>query len=185
MRGTDEAEADDGTLAARAAAGDAAAFARLLERHYDRIHRIGWRLLGTAAEADDLAQDVCLGLATRVRGYRGEAAFTTWLYRVVLNAARDRLRGQGRAAALGRAWTEADALARAGAEARAREADWLREALDGLAAPLRETVVLVLDEGLSHAEAGAVLGISGGTVSWRMAEVRKALRARAEEDMTR
>lgn len=172
-------EIEDTALAKAAAAGDRAAFARLVEHHYDRIHRIAWRMLGDPSEAEDLAQDVCAALGAKIRSFRGEAAFTTWLYRLVMNAAKDRMRGRGRQAALGEAWAEADALRRAGDAARAEEASWLREALAALAPELRATAVLVLDEGLDHATAGEALGISGGTVSWRMSEVRKRLKALA------
>ncbi len=184
--GAEGLAAADGALAARAADGDPAALAALVERHYGRILRLGNRLLGDRAEAEDLAQDVSITLGRRIRSFRGDAAFSTWLYRVVVNAARDRMRAAGRRRRLAEAWSEADLLTRAGAEVRDAEAAWLRGALDGLAPPLRETVVLVLDEGLTHAEAARVLGIGEGTVSWRLSEARKVLRAmaRAAEERT-
>ena len=82
----------DERLALSAANGDREAFGELLERHYGRILRLCLRLLGDRAEAEDLAQDVCVGLAKKIRSFRGEARFTTWLYRVVLNAGRDAMR---------------------------------------------------------------------------------------------
>lgn len=177
----------DERLALSAANGDRQAFGELLERHYALILRLGMRVLGNRAEAEDLAQDVCVGLATKIRSFRGEARFTTWLYRVVLNAGRDALRRQATRGAAQRDFVEVDSLRRGGDAARAAEAEWLRTALDGLKEDLRETAILVLDQELTHAEAGAVLGISENTVSWRLHEVRKALRQQAEaaEDMTR
>jgi RNA polymerase sigma-70 factor (ECF subfamily) len=83
-----------------------------------------------------------------------------------------------------RDFAEVDALRRAGDAARAAEAEWLRGALAGLRQDLRETAILVLDQELTHAQAGEVLGISENTVSWRLHEVRKALRIRAGEDLT-
>ena len=77
-----------------------------------------------------------------------------------------------------------DVLRRAGDAARASEAEWLRGALGCLNNDLRETAILVLDQELTHAQAGEVLGISENTVSWRLHELRKALRARAGEDLT-
>ena len=85
-------ERDDATLVRRARGGDRGAFAALVERHYERIHRLGARVLGDGGEAEDLAQDVCAGLAARLGSYRGDSLFSTWLYRVVVNAARDALR---------------------------------------------------------------------------------------------
>ena len=172
----------DRALVRRAAAGDGEAFAALLERHYDRIYRIGARVLGDADEAADLAQDVCVGLPARLASWRGESRFTTWLYRVVVNAARDALRRKAARRCSERSFAELDALLRASAAAGERESSWLRQALGRLSDELRATVFLVLDEGLRHAEAGAVLGVSESTVSWRMHEVRKRLRAMAVDD---
>jgi RNA polymerase sigma-70 factor (ECF subfamily) len=82
----------DEDLARAAADGDGAAFAALLERHYDRLFALAWRLTGQKAEAEDLTQDICLALPAKLGGYRGAAKFTTWLYRVAVNAAHDRRR---------------------------------------------------------------------------------------------
>ena len=171
----------DGALARRAAAGDRDAFAALLERHYDRVYRIGARVLGDVDAAADLAQDVCVGLPAKLASWRGESKFTTWLYRVVVNAAHDVLRRNAVRQRNERSHAEIDALARAGNAARECEAFWLRQALGRLPEELRTTVVLVLEEGLRHAEAGEVLGVSESTVSWRMHEVRKRLRALAAD----
>ena len=76
-------------------------------------------------------------------------------------------------------------MTRAGNEARQRESDWLYRTLDRLSDDLRETTILVLAEELSHAEAGAILGIKESTVSWRMHEVRKKLKALADIDHDR
>jgi len=167
----------DGGLAGRAAAGDRDAFATLLERHYDRIYRVSARVLGDGDDAADLAQDVCVGLAARLPSYRGESRFTTWLYRVVVNAARDRLRRDGARRRNEHAFAEIDSLARAGQAEREDEAVWLRQMLSMLGADLRATVILVIEEGLRHAEAAEVLGVSESTVSWRMHEARNRLRA--------
>ena len=169
-------------LAARAAAGERDALVRLLETHYPRIHRLAWRLTGSRDRAEDVAQDVCIAVARRISGFRSEAAFGTWLAAIVVNAARDAHRREGRHAALARDWAEADGLRREGDSARAAERAWLHAALAALDEALRETAALVLEEGLSHAEAGRALGLREGTVSWRMSEIRRRLRARAQEE---
>src|SRR5262245_61349812 len=79
----------DAALVQAAVAGDRDAFAHLLERHYDRIHALAWRLVGTRADADDVAQDVCCSLVEKIGSFRGEALFTTWLCGIVYNACRD------------------------------------------------------------------------------------------------
>ena len=173
--------ADEG-LALCAANGDREAFGVLLERHYGLVLGVGMRLLGNRAEAEDLAQDVCIGLARKIRSFRGEAKFTTWLYQVVLNAGRDALRRRGTRAQAQSDFAQLDALNRAGEADRAAQAHWLRQALAALKPDLRETAILVLDQGLTHAEAGEVLGVSETTISWRLHEIRKALKAQAARE---
>ena len=171
---------DDETHAQRAGTGDREAFETLLERHYDRVYRIGHRLLGNPTEAEDLAQDICVGLVKKLRSYRGDSRFTTWLYRVTVNAARDVLRRRATSNRLDRSFSDTAALVKAGDEARRSEARWLYDALQALGEDLRETALLVLSEELKHAEAGEILGVKEATVSWRMHEVRKQLKALAE-----
>ncbi|MEM6906423.1 MAG: sigma-70 family RNA polymerase sigma factor, partial [Pseudomonadota bacterium] len=113
-------------------------------------------------------------------GFRGEAAFTTWLYRLVVNAALDRRRKAGRQARLVENFAETDALRRAGDEARLAEVDWLARALQALSPELRATAALVLEEELTQAQTAEVLGIAEGTVAWRMAEIKRKLRALAK-----
>ena len=171
---------DDDMLARRARDGDRDAFATLLERHYERIYRIGLRLLGDTDDAADLAQEVCIGLAQKVKSYRGDSRFTTWLYRVVVNAARDAMRRHAARRRVNESYAEISALVRAGRAAHEAQVGWLYEALAALSDELRETAVLVLQEGLSHAEAGAVLEVKESTISWRMHEMRKRLKKMAQ-----
>jgi RNA polymerase sigma-70 factor (ECF subfamily) len=170
-------ETPDETLAPAAAGGDRAAFAALVTRHYDRIHALAWRLTGSAADAQDLTQDICAALPAKLVGWRAEARFTTWLYRVAVNAAHDRRRRAAVRAKAAEGWGDWE-IARQDDIARGRDAaDWLAQALRGLTDELRDTAVLVVAEGLTQGEAAEVLGIPEGTVAWRMSEVKKRLRA--------
>lgn len=175
---------DDGDteLAVRAAQGDRRAFESLLTRNYDLMFRVSYRVLGNRAEAEDLAQEVCAALPAKLKGFRGEAKFSTWLYRVVLNAARDQLRRKSAQDRATSSWGNVEVLHRETDAARRLELDWLNRALAQLSDDLRETVALVLGEEMSHANAGSVLGVSEGTISWRMSEVRKALKSLAAEE---
>lgn len=167
---------NDEMLAQAAAQGDGPAFALLLERHYDRLFRLCWRLTGARAEAEDLVQDICAALPAKLRAFRGEARVTTWLWRVAVNAAHDRRRRQATYAKASDGWGDWE-VARQEAIAEGRErAAWLLQAMARLPEDLRDTLALVLDE-VSHAEAGAILGLSEGTVSWRVSEAKKRLRA--------
>ena len=175
---TDQA---DEILARRAAAGDRNAFSDLLERHYGLIYRVAARMLGDGVEAEDLAQDVCVGLVTRLASYGRQSRFTTWLYRVVVNAARDAMRRNATRRRNEQEFAEQDGLGDRQIGIGGEDSVWLQQVLGQLSQELRTTVILVLAEGLRHGEAGKILGVSEATVSWRLHQVRKQLRRQAEK----
>lgn len=175
-------ETPDETLATAAANGDRAAFAALVQRHYDRIFGLAYRLTGLRAEAQDLAQDICAALPVKLQHWRAEARFTTWLYRVVVNAAHDLRRRQATRAAAASGWGDWEIARQDEIATQAQAMDWLTAAMTRLPVELRDTVALVLGEEMTQAEAGAVLGLSEGTVAWRMSEVKKRLKAMAAEE---
>jgi RNA polymerase sigma-70 factor (ECF subfamily) len=172
----------DEILANAAAGGDRAAFAVLVQRHYDRVFGLAYRLTGARAEAQDLTQDICAALPAKLRHWRGEARFTTWLYRVVVNAAHDRRRRQATHARAATGWGDWEIARQDEITVQAEAQDWLAQAMARLSVELRDTVALVLGEEMTQAEAGAVLGVSEGTVAWRMSEVKKRLRVLAAEE---
>jgi RNA polymerase sigma-70 factor, ECF subfamily len=172
----------DDALATAAADGDRAAFATLVHRHYDRIQGLAWRLTGSRTEAEDLAQDICAALPQKLRHWRGEAKFTTWLYRVVVNAAHDLRRRQATRSRAALGWGDWELARQDEIATQAAAQDWLTQAMTQLPPELRDTVALVLGEEMTQAEAGLVLGLSEGTIAWRMSEVKKRLRAMARED---
>lgn len=83
------ASCSDDRLILLAKGGDGAAFGRLLERHYDFVYRVAYRWCGRRADAEDVAQEVCIRVGKAIATYRGAGAFTTWLYALTLNAVRD------------------------------------------------------------------------------------------------
>jgi len=174
----------DEMLATAAAQGDRAAFAKLVGRHYDRIHGLAWRLTGSRAEAEDLAQDICAALPAKLRHWRGEARITTRLYRVVVNAAHDLRRRQATRTRAAQGWGDWEMARQDEIVTEAAARDWLAQAMTRLSPELRDTLALVLGEELTQAEAGQVLGLSEGTIAWRMSEAKKRLRAMAKEDAT-
>ena len=178
-------DTSDETLALAAAGGDRGAFASLLERHYDRVHGLAWRLTGSRADAQDLAQDICAALPAKLRNWRGEARFSTWLYRVVVNAVHDMRRRQATRARASDGWGDWEIARQDEIEAERAAQDWLAEAMTRLSPELRDTVALVLGEEMTQAEAGVVLGLSEGTIAWRMSEVKKRLRAMAMQEGAR
>ena len=173
---------DDSELAAQAVCGDREAFRRLLERHYDLIYRIAYRYLGSAADAEDIAQDVCLTLVTKLGHFSSSSRFSTWLTSIVINQCRDLLRRRRSSQTLVERYGFQRTLEEGDQEDERKRAAWLQDALAGLEPSLRETVLLVVAEDFSHAEAADALGCSEGTISWRMHKVKERLRARRNDD---
>jgi RNA polymerase sigma-70 factor, ECF subfamily len=167
----------DSSLIAAAAAGDRDAFAKLLDKHYDRIHGLAWQLTGSRADADDIAQDVCCTLVEKIGSYRGDAKFTTWLYGITFNACRDWRRRRRSFGAFSEKLAILVGLADKTDGGDLYDAIWLKSAISRLKPALRDTAVLVAGQQLTHAEAAAILGIAEATVAWRMHEVRRILSA--------
>lgn len=176
-------ETRDEDLAKAAVLGDQDAFSALLARHYDRIFRVALGVLGSRMEAEDVTQDICLSLPAKLPSYRGEARFTTWLHRIVINASRDMIRRSQTHSKKAAGWGDWELNRQAAIQEASDARDWLAQAMTALSLDLRETVTLVLGEDMTHSEAGSALGISEGTVSWRMSQVKKVLAemAKAEE----
>lgn len=172
----------DEDLAIAAARGDRAAFSALLERHYDRLFALAWRLTGERAEAEDLTQDICLALPHKLTGFRGEARVGTWLYRIAVNAAHDRRRRRASHTRAAEGWGDWELNRTDAAREERAQLDWLTTAMRKLPEDLRDTLALVLDD-LTQAEVAEVLGVAPGTVAWRVSEAKKHLRAiRAREE---
>jgi RNA polymerase sigma-70 factor (ECF subfamily) len=122
-----------------------------------------------------VAQDVCCALVEKLGSFKGEAKFSTWLMGIVVNACRDHRR---RGLTLGRLRERLSVLARLAPPPDGRDAyrrSWLASELARLDPLLRDTVVLVVGEDLTHAEAARALGVAESTVSWRMHEARRHL----------
>ena len=164
---------DDQALIRKAQGGDATSFAELLDLYYDTIHRFAWKWCGHAANADDIAQLACIKLANSLVQYRFQAAFTSWLYRLVISCAQDWQRSQQR-----HEHGELPEDEPAEGTGSAEESIYLMQLLaqlEKLGEGMRETALLVHAEGMSHAEAGAILGVSESTISWRVHTIRKHL----------
>ncbi len=164
-------------LARQAAAGDAAAFARLVEAHYMTVYKIAYKWCGHRADAEDIAQDVFVKLPEKLKSFRGESAFTTWLYRLTVNAAKDYYRTTGRAR--GRELPFAEGFDAPSDEVAADDALAAKQAMaeiHRLPEGIRDAVLLVYVEELSHKEAAQILGCAETTVSWRIFQARKSLK---------
>jgi RNA polymerase sigma-70 factor (ECF subfamily) len=162
---------DEQSLIRRAQAGDANSFAEVLDLHYDTIYRFAWKWCGHKANAEDIAQLACIKLASSLAQFRFQSAFTSWLYRLVISCAQDWQRSQAR--------HDHDAMPEvesAGEFSPAEDRIYLAQLLEQLGElgeGMKEAALLVHAEGMSHAEAGAVLGVSESTISWRLHTIRK------------
>jgi RNA polymerase sigma-70 factor (ECF subfamily) len=158
--------------------GEATAFTELLERHYDLIYRVAFRTLGNLQDAEDIAQDVCVALPSKLASFQGKSKLTTWLYQVTLNQCRDLLRKTANSQRTQLDFIAVNEMHNSDNEDRKKALEWAYTAINFLNEPLRETALLVVAEGLNHAETAEILNIKESTVSWRMMEVKKKLKAR-------
>ncbi|OZY84207.1 RNA polymerase subunit sigma-24 [Cellvibrio mixtus] len=174
-------DADHPTLIRHAQAGDGAAFAQLLAQHYDTMFRFAYRWCGHRSDAEDITQLACIKLAQSIAQFRFEAAFSSWLYRLVINCAKDWHKSQQRHQHDNiDNWIEPEQAP----DQRAENSIYLQQLLhllDHMAEGFKETALLVHGEGLSHAEAAEVLHLKESTVSWRLHEIRKQLQRRQQD----
>jgi RNA polymerase sigma-70 factor (ECF subfamily) len=173
-------EPADAELLRQHVSGDSNAFAVLFTRHKERLWAVAVRTMGDPEEAADALQDAMVSAFRQAASFRGDAAVTTWLHRIVVNACLDRLRRRAaRPTSTGLDEQALDTLARhghGGDEAASAEVSLdVQAALRGLPPDQRAALVLVDMMGYAVADAAAVLGISVGTVKSRCARGRARL----------
>ncbi|TAE83532.1 MAG: RNA polymerase sigma factor [Alphaproteobacteria bacterium] len=173
---------DNLALIHEACRGDGVAFQKLLNSHYPMIYRVAYRFTGHQQDAEDIAQEVCLLLVDKLATYQNKGSFTTWLYRIVVNQCRDAYKKRTIDRQRDKGYTELNALEAADAQEQHKKIQWLYRTVAHLRSPLKETALLVLAEGLSHAEVGEILKCKESTISWRMHEIRKILTVAMEKE---
>jgi RNA polymerase sigma-70 factor (ECF subfamily) len=170
------AETPDEVLVARAAGGDRLSFGELCERHYDFIFRTACKWSGKVSDAEDIAQDVCVKLPGALKSFDGRSAFTSWLYRVTLNAVRDQQRAGSRRGRNTDRLAEVHPVDTPPEQEEAATAGQLWAAVRELPGQQRDAVLLVYAEEMTHAQAGEIMGCKEATVSWHIHEAKKTLR---------
>jgi len=159
--------------------GDQVAFEEVVRRTYRHVYTQAFRLVGDRQEAEDVAQDAYLRVHRGLSGFRGDAQFETWLYRIVSNAAMSHLRKRKR---FGELIVESpeepprEFPSPVRVEEEAVDRDSLTNALDSLPASLRVVVILKDVYGLSCREIGDQLGVSEGAVKVRLHRARRKLK---------
>lgn len=171
---------DDAALVERILAGDERAFATLYRAHVDRVFGLLTRLLGPISEREDLVQQVFVDVYRALPGFRGEAAFSTFLYRIATRAAYDHLSRRQRwrtAAELDESCDElaADEPSPAERAQKRRELERAFELLARLKPKKRIAFVLVVVEGMSLREAAEVVGATPDAVKQRVLHARREI----------
>ena len=183
-------ERTDRELVTAAREGDAEAFGLLVRRHQRRVYRLAVHLLKSGAEAEDVTQDTFVRAYGALDRFDGRSEPFTWIYRICVNLSLNALRSRKTRRASSPDDPRIEGLLvdhrPAGGSPQRSTADKqlgraLLEGIDDLSDTLRTTLVLVCIDGLSHAEAGEVLGCPEGTVAWRVHEARKKLRGMLSE----
>ena len=176
----DPAARDDAALLAAHVAGDGDAFAELVRRHRDRMWAVALRTTGDPEDAADALQDAFISAFRNAASFRGEAAVTTWLHRVVVNACLDRMRRRKARPTVPFPEEDGETGHRGIADPR-DDLDRLElrleidRALAALPDDQRAAIVLVDVEGLPVADAARILGVPEGTVKSRCSRGRARL----------
>lgn len=179
----EESERDAAALAAyldqrRPPAQRQAAFAEVVDRHAHRLHAVCLRMLGSHADAEEAVQETFVRLARSAEGFRGDAALSTWLFRVAHNVCTDRIRHEARRPRTPVAdvaeLVESATDEQHAADARA-EIGEVGRAIAELDETSRALLLLVAVDGLSYAEAAEATGLAVGTVKSRVSRARVRL----------
>ena len=178
---------DDFGLVDLACGGNARAFEILVSRHYDAMYKFAFRWCGNRSDAEDVTQEACIKLARNLGSFGKKSAFSSWLYRLVINTAKDwhrdraRHHGSTKPDELPAGETDSRKAPTAGVE----DAYFAKQVFAGigtLPTAERAAVILVLGEGLSHRQAAEVLDCAEGTISWRIHEARRKLKRMFEAE---
>jgi RNA polymerase sigma-70 factor (ECF subfamily) len=174
----------DAELVRRATSGDSKALDALVERHAPKVNRLASQLLGDLEEARDAAQESLVKLCTRLRQFRGEAQFSTWLHRLVVNTCRDRMAFQRVRRTEPLVQEERVADEESDPSRLAALADLRRDVAEALArlSPKQRAAVVLRDSfGLSYAEIARVAKIPVGTAKCYVHRARARVKAHLEE----
>jgi len=174
-------EGDD-RLVERARAGDEEAFEDLVRRYEKPIYYLALRFVKEEQAAADLAQTAFLKAYEGLRGFRGQASFKTWLYRIAMNLCKNYLRDQGKKKVESLGEMDPPSTANPLRELIEHESQaLLARAWARLPEKQRMTVVLKVQEGMKYREIAAVMGSSVGTIKANFHHACTRLKAMLQE----
>ena len=166
-------------LISRARGGDRDAFGELVEQYRDNVYRLAYRMCGNAYDADEAAQEAFVAAWRALPNFRGDAKFSTWLYRLTTNAAIDVMRREKRHQTVGDGEMidlADDADSPQETVERTEQQEAVQEALATLSEEYREVLLLRYMEELDYAEIAEVLQLPSGTVKSRINRAKAALK---------
>lgn len=169
----------DAELVLQCQKGSPAAFESLIRNQQRMIHLLTFRMTGSPADAEDLAQETFIRAYAQIGTFRGTSKFSTWLYRIAVNACLNWRQSEVRRFHLHANCAEEISAYNATGESSPAENQLNQQvqfALLKLPAKQRAAIVLTIYDGLNHAEAAHVLGCSETTVSWRVFAARGKLK---------
>jgi len=166
---------DDNAIVTRCIAGDQRAFKLLYERHVGRVYAICFRLCGDKDEASDIAQDVFIQVWKKLKDYRRESAFSTWLYRVATNITLSHLRKRKPLWARHIDWANAGQEEQMGVKQSHFE-QGLDKQIAELPEQARFVFILFAVEGYRHEEIAKMMKIAVGTSKAQYHRARKLLK---------
>ena len=166
----------DAELVTRSQTGDPAAFEELVRQHQRMIHALTFRMTGSLADAEDLAQETFIRAYEQVGNFRGSAKFSTWLYRIAVNTCLNWRQSEARRNQLHASAAEEFSVQQDGKNSSSPQSNEVQSALLKLPAKQRAAIVLTIYDGLNHAEAAQVLNCSETTVSWRIFAAKQKLK---------
>ncbi|HEX8172195.1 MAG TPA: RNA polymerase sigma factor [Thermoanaerobaculia bacterium] len=178
---TTSPHADDRMLAAACAAGETGVFEDLYHRFGEKMKSIAWNHLGNLSDAEDAVQETFLKIHRAAATYTGEASFSTWLYRILVNTCYDVLRRRKRR--IDESPIEEMVVERSAPSVDDTKRIALRRLLDELPEQRRTVFTLFEIEGLSHAEIGEILGISEGNSKWILFATKKELQEKWKKSL--
>lgn len=166
-------------LISRARGGDREAFGELVEQYRDNVYRLAYRMCGNAYDADEAAQEAFVAAWRALPNFRGDAKFSTWLYRLTTNAAIDVMRREKRHQTVGDGEMMEladDADSPQETVERTEQQEAVQKALATLSEEYREVLLLRYMEELDYAEIAEVLQLPSGTVKSRINRAKAALK---------
>ena len=166
-------------LISRARTGDREAFGGLVEQYRDNVYRLAYRMCGNAYDADEAAQEAFVAAWRALPNFRGDAKFSTWLYRLTTNAAIDVMRREKRHQTVGDGEMmdlADDADSPQETVERTEQQEAVQKALATLSEEYREVLLLRYMEELDYAEIAEVLQLPSGTVKSRINRAKAALK---------